>query len=264
MTAQLAALLTLLGFREASWAQFSLLALLPLSFIPAWISVWKEPSRELSLAWPIWVLASLAALLGGIDTGVGAMALACNLGTCMLIAWPAAFKRNGWRNLLRFRRARSLVVVRPSRIGDGVFATCRFAEGAELTSFAAPRFRFGRHTVPLEGGTSPRTFTRACGLGDFVNHSCDPNAGLRYTDEGVTLVAIRTIVSGDEVSWDYSTALAHVSEQLICECGAANCRGVIGSFSSLPAERQEFFRAHSLVAPALRRRDAVLPVRRAS
>ncbi|WP_156442853.1 SET domain-containing protein-lysine N-methyltransferase, partial [Sphingomonas sp. CCH9-H8] len=100
-------------------------------------------------------------------------------------------------------------------------------------------------------------------LDDLVNHSCDPNAGLRFTDDGVILVALRDIVSGEEISWDYSTTLAQSNWHMICQCRSPECRRVIGNFDTLSPDRQEFFRARNLVAPYLRRKDAVLPVRRA-
>jgi hypothetical protein len=49
---------------------------------------------------------------------------------------------------------------------------------------------------------------------------------------------------------------------MICQCRADSCRRVIGNFDTLSPERQEFFRARNLVAPYLRRKDAVVPVKR--
>ena len=94
-------------------------------------------------------------------------------------------------------------------------------------------------------------------LDDLVNHSCDPNAGLRFTDDGVYLVAIRAIAPGEEVTWDYSTTLAESNWHMICQCRAANCRRVIGNFATIDADRQQFYRSRNLVAPYLRRRDDV-------
>lgn len=62
-----------------------------------------------------------------------------------------------------------------------------------------------------------------------VNHSCDPNCGLRLNEwGGFDLVAMRGIFSDDEIVWDYC-----ISEWVVvamtdsCRCGAAICRGVI-------------------------------------
>ena len=92
-------------------------------------------------------------------------------------------------------------------------------------------------------------------IDDLINHSCAPNAGLRFTSDGVFLVAIRNIDRGEEISWDYSTTLKESNWHMICQCRAPECRRVIGNFATLSEERQEWFRSHNLVAPYLRRRD---------
>jgi SET domain-containing protein len=94
-------------------------------------------------------------------------------------------------------------------------------------------------------------------IDDLINHSCAPNAGLRFAGGSVTLVAIRTIAPGEEIAWDYSTTLAESNWHMICQCRAPECRRVIGNFATLSPERQEWFRARNLVAPYLRRRDEV-------
>jgi len=94
-------------------------------------------------------------------------------------------------------------------------------------------------------------------IDDLVNHSCDPNAGLRFTDTGVFLVAVRAIQPGEEIAWDYSTTLRESNWHMICQCRSEGCRRVIGNFDSLDPDRQEWFRARNLVAPYLRRKDEV-------
>jgi SET domain-containing protein len=56
----------------------------------------------------------------------------------------------------------------------------------------------------------------------FVNHSCNNNTEVRdFCD-----VAVVPIKCGDEITSDYGSDGAAVSFQ--CQCGSANCRGVIG------------------------------------
>lgn len=78
------------------------------------------------------------------------------------------------------------------------------------------------------------------GLDDFTNHSCDPSCGLRVHSAGFDMIALRDLAAGDELTYDYSTHQEHPEGEIICLCGAASCRGVVRSFSTLP--------------PALRRR----------
>jgi SET domain-containing protein len=63
---------------------------------------------------------------------------------------------------------------------------------------------------------------------DYINHSCDPNAGFKGQ---IFLVAIRDIKKGEEIAFDYAMAVS-VSRKvrrynLRCDCGAKNCRGII-------------------------------------
>lgn len=71
-------------------------------------------------------------------------------------------------------------------------------------------------------------------LDDMVNHSCDPTTGLRLSPKGYRMIALRDIVTGNELTYDYSTYISGARETLDCRCGAPNCRQLIGSFSDLP------------------------------
>jgi hypothetical protein len=82
---------------------------------------------------------------------------------------------------------------------------------------------------------------------DFTNHSCDPNTGVRLTPRGMIVVALREIAVHEELTYDYSTYLANPYESMQCRCGASNCRGVIGNFSSLPADLRQRYRALGIV-----------------
>ncbi|CAM9829689.1 unnamed protein product, partial [Heterosigma akashiwo] len=67
-------------------------------------------------------------------------------------------------------------------------------------------------------------------LPDFVNHGCEPTCGLL---DATTLVALRDLRPGDEITYDYamSTAntLGHACDNFKCECGAAACRGLVSA-----------------------------------
>jgi hypothetical protein len=89
-------------------------------------------------------------------------------------------------------------------------------------------------------------------IDDLINHSCAPNTGLRFGEDGVFLVALRDIPAGEEIAWDYSTTLGPDAWAMPCACGSADCRGRIGGFATLPDERQRWFLERGLVAPFLR------------
>lgn len=80
----------------------------------------------------------------------------------------------------------------------------------------------------------------------YTNHSCDPNAALR----GEALVALRPIVEGEEITFDYETTEVDMAEPFDCRCAAPTCRGVIRGFRhTTPAVRE---RLRPLLAPHLR------------
>jgi hypothetical protein len=73
-------------------------------------------------------------------------------------------------------------------------------------------------------------------IDDIINHSCAPTTGLVLTEAGYRMIAVCDIRAGDELTYDYSTYIAGSHERMDCLCGARTCRGVIGSFATLPAD----------------------------
>ena len=66
---------------------------------------------------------------------------------------------------------------------------------------------------------------RPIGEGDYVNHSCNPNAGLSGQ---IGLVAMRDIKIGEEVCFDYAMSDTMPYDEFHCGCGSLNCRGLVG------------------------------------
>lgn len=79
------------------------------------------------------------------------------------------------------------------------------------------------------------------GPADWVNHSCDPNAGLVGQ---VVLVALRDIRPGEEICFDYATSDGSPYDEFTCGCGTRSCRGrVTGDDWKLP-ELQARYAGH--------------------
>ncbi len=73
--------------------------------------------------------------------------------------------------------------------------------------------------------------------GDYLNHSCEPNAKISKIGEKLFIIAIRDIGNGEEVLIDYSTLIASDDDwKMSCSCGSKKCRGNIGKFSELSTE----------------------------
>lgn len=63
-----------------------------------------------------------------------------------------------------------------------------------------------------------------CEPPDYVNHSCEPNAGLSGQ---LALVALRDIGPGEEISYDYAMSDGSSYDEFRCGCGSPMCRGAI-------------------------------------
>jgi hypothetical protein len=125
-------------------------------------------------------------------------------------------------------------------VGRGLFAERAFHAGERITRFRGARFLRDDpiHGTPSGANllqTGPRTYVLPDGPASFVNHSCNPNAGV---GPGLWLVAIADIAPGDEIRFDYSTTMDEDSWTMRCRCKQLNCRKRIGNFQDLPAEVQ--------------------------
>lgn len=77
----------------------------------------------------------------------------------------------------------------------------------------------------------------------LINHSCEPNAGVRGMNE---LYAICDIKPDEEITYDYSTTSSLKKPpyffSMACICGEKNCRNIINNVASIPADQIEKYR----------------------
>ena len=59
---------------------------------------------------------------------------------------------------------------------------------------------------------------------DAINHACDPNCGFRGE---MTLVAMRAIAPGEEVTFDSAMCDSTAFDEFVCACGSVRCRGEV-------------------------------------
>jgi hypothetical protein len=59
---------------------------------------------------------------------------------------------------------------------------------------------------------------------DYVNHSCEPNLGLRGQ---ISLVALCDIRADEEVCFDYAMTDSTPYDEFECHCGLPTCRGIV-------------------------------------
>jgi uncharacterized protein len=73
----------------------------------------------------------------------------------------------------------------------------------------------------------------------YINHSCNPTCGVI---DRCTLIALRDVNEGEEISYDYSTVewtpeeyriYDYAEWPMVCRCGEPNCRKLITCFPCL-------------------------------
>jgi hypothetical protein len=94
----------------------------------------------------------------------------------------------------------------------------RIVSAEELDGLSA---EIRRHTVQVEEGLYLASLS-ADEPPDYINHACDPNAGLAGQ---ITIVAMQAIHPGDEVTIDYAMCDGSPYDEFDCACGTACCRG---------------------------------------
>jgi uncharacterized protein len=128
----------------------------------------------------------------------------------------------------------SLIYARESTIdGTGLFASQPIPKGTCIAVYVGERIdkaeanrrcEAGNHFIfTLDDqwdidGNVPENLVR------FANHSCDPNAESIVDGGEVSVIAIRDIAAGEEITYNYGYDLEEYREYA-CRCGSANCVG---------------------------------------
>jgi len=132
------------------------------------------------------------------------------------------------------------IYIAASRIaGRGVYAKRHIKQEEPILRFRGDIITLEQALArPVDGyplQVTQRTYLDLLEPAVFVNHSCNPNAGIR----GLVLTALTPIVQDTEIFYDYSTTMDEDYWTLRCACGTAQCRGIVTDFKYLPPDLQE-------------------------
>ena len=135
---------------------------------------------------------------------------------------------------------KDMICIGEGDLGTGVFARRKINKGEPILEFTGPIISFAeavlkgeKECYPLQIGKDRYIDLMAPGC--YANHSCQPNAGIV---NDTILVAIRDILPGEEVRYDYSTTMDEDHFTMVCRCGSSQCRGVVTDFKKIPLLRQ--------------------------
>lgn len=133
--------------------------------------------------------------------------------------------------------------------GRGLFATELIPSGTTIGTLTGEqvtipelkrRYKAGTERIcdPLQ--ISERLYLDLHEPWVFLNHSCEPNAGIKGRS---TLFALTDIQSGEEITFDYSTTewtWKHFGKycewEMECQCGKQKCRTKIQQFPTLASD----------------------------
>ena len=138
------------------------------------------------------------------------------------------------------------VVKRTRKFGRAVFAKKAIRRGELIAAFDGPIFDgdFDGWTDDLRNHAiqiGREKWRDSKGIARLLNHSCDPNCGIK----GLTrIVAMRDIAAGEELTWDYEMTEKSTWWRMRCRCGSERCRKRIGTYSNLPRSVRRRYRGY--------------------
>ncbi len=134
------------------------------------------------------------------------------------------------------------LILGPSKNGKGVFARKDIRKGEGLLQIRGKRLTGKQLITPYDVDHAfqigkDRYLGPSGKMDDYINHSCNPNTGVRTQKHQRILVAIKNIKKGKEITLDYSTFAD--DEGWTCNCGSKLCRKKVRSFRYLPQKIQQ-------------------------
>lgn len=140
--------------------------------------------------------------------------------------------------------------------GQTLFARRTFKKGGFIFLIAGPVVTEGtRHTIPIGRGLwiDPVPVSN---WAKYLNHSCEPNAGIK---QRTMVVAFRDIKKNEEIIIDYAMIVYRYGNEmtkkdLVCRCGSVYCREKLGAWSALPPALKRSYRGFVSAAVLERRR----------
>lgn len=136
------------------------------------------------------------------------------------------------------------VVRRTRKFGKGVFAEKKIRRGEVIAEFDGLDIDdyyepwtedMFQHAIQY----GKANWRDSVGIARLVNHSCEPNCGIK---DLFKIVAMRDIAPGEHITWDYEMTEKSWWMKMKCKCGAPGCRKVIGNYHNMPRDVRERYK----------------------
>lgn len=137
-------------------------------------------------------------------------------------------------------------VRRTRKYGFAVFAKKKILKGELIAQFDGPVFEYEyeywnddlyNHVIQF----APRKWRDSNGIARLINHSCDPNCGIKGLFK---VVAMRDIEKGEQITWDYEMTEMHPYWRMRCRCGTPGCRKLIGNHRNMPEKIRKKYKGY--------------------
>ncbi len=137
-------------------------------------------------------------------------------------------------------------VKKTKKFGKGVYAKANIKKGEIVAQFDGEFYddHFEHWTRDLQNHTiqcGENLWRDSKGLARLINHSCDPNCGIKRRFD---VVAMRDIKKGEQITWDYEMTEKSDWWRLKCKCGSPLCRKVIGNYENMPPEIRKKYKGY--------------------
>jgi SET domain-containing protein len=153
---------------------------------------------------------------------------------------------------------RDFIRVGRSRIqGTGVFAKRKIPQGSRIIEYLGKRVPVSQFVIEINAGKPVNMYAFRVSNGTvidggrngndarFFNHSCEPNCEAYVFDDRAYFYAMRDIVRGEELTFDYKLQsptgqkpTRQDKEMYACMCGSATCRGTMIATTSRPRHKR--------------------------
>jgi SET domain-containing protein len=139
-----------------------------------------------------------------------------------------------------------VVVKKTQKYGRAVFAKANIRKGEVIAVFDGPILDddFEPWTEDLLNHAiqfDKAKWRDSKGCARFINHSCEPNCGIKKLFK---VVAMRAIRKGEEITWDYEMTEKSKWWKMKCRCGSPICRKTIGNYLNMPKKIREKYHGY--------------------
>ncbi|MDP1629110.1 MAG: SET domain-containing protein-lysine N-methyltransferase [bacterium] len=127
-----------------------------------------------------------------------------------------------------------VIVKETGKYGKGLFAREKIFKDEIIAEFDGKIYDSSTNwTKELEDHViqfSKNNWRGSNGIARLINHSCEPNCGIK---DLFKIVSMREISPREEVVWDYEMTENH-TWRMECKCGHSSCRKIIGAYDNMP------------------------------